>query len=138
MSRGAALPVVLFALAMVSALSVGGLFVAQRQAVSAQTSQRGSGIETVAESILVTAVANWDSAARSSQPIGTTWSLGTSITPFLRASGWITRSSALDYWIVAEASETSKPLLRRRLGVGIRCENGRPRLASPRAWLDLP
>ena len=62
MSRGAALPVVLFALAMASALAVGGLFVARRLVASAQTSQRGSGIETVAESILVMAVANWDSA----------------------------------------------------------------------------
>ena len=138
MSRGAALPVVLFALAIASALAVGGLFVARRQVASAQTSQRGSGIETVAESILVMAVANWDSAARSTQPIGTTRSLGTSITPVLRASGWITRTSALDYWIVAEASEASKPLLKRRLGVGIRSVNGRPSLASPRAWLELP
>lgn len=136
--KAAALPVVLFALALTSALSVGGLYVARRMAAAARTGQRGADLALLAEGVLVRALANWDSAARASQPTGSTTSIAVGADAFVRWSGWITRTSELDYWLVAEAVTVAKPLLRRRLGVVVRTIDGSPRLSNPRAWSELP
>jgi Kef-type K+ transport system membrane component KefB len=136
--RGAALPIVLFTLALASALSVGGLYVARKLATATRTSQRGADLELVAEGVLVMAVANWDSAQRTTQPIGSTAQLATASEALSRATGWITRTAELDYWVVAEAQYTAKPLLRRRLGLVLRSEKGYPKPSSPRAWAELP
>jgi hypothetical protein len=136
--KAAALPVVLFALALTSALSLGGVYVARRMATSARTSQRGADLMLLAEGVLVRAVAHWDSAARAVQPRGSSTSIGAGADAFVRWSGWVTRTSELDYWLVAEAATVAKPVLRKRLGVVVRTVDGRPQISSPRAWSELP
>jgi hypothetical protein len=138
MKRGVALPLALFALALASSISVGGLYVARQLAKSTHSSQRGGELEPVSEALLVKAVAHWDSAARTMQGIGTTAQLTPDDTEHARVSGWVTRLSQEAYWMVAEAETAAKPLLRRRLGLVIRTEKGRPRIISPRAWAQLP
>lgn len=138
MKRGVALPLALFALALASAVSVGGLYVARQLAKSTHTSQRGAELEPVAESVLVSAVAGWDSAARVSQRIGSTVLLSINTSPRVRVSGWVTRTSELSYWVVSEAEAIDKPLLRRRLGLVVRIDDTRPGLISLRAWAQLP
>ena len=138
MKRGAALPLALFALAIASAVSVGGLYVARQIATSTHATQRGAELEPVAEAVLVAAVAHWDSAARTSQGIGATAPLSDLVTELAQGSGWVTRISELDYWLVGEAVTLTKPLLRRRLGLVVRVERNRPELISPRAWALLP
>jgi hypothetical protein len=136
--KAAALPVVLFALALTSALSVGGLYVTRRIATSARTSQRGADLMLLAEGVLVRAIASWDSTARALQPTGSTTTIAVGADAYVRWSGWITRTSELDYWLVAEAVTVAKPVLRRRLGIVVRTVDGRPRPATPRAWSELP
>lgn len=137
MKRGVALPLALFALALASAVSVSGIYVARQLATSTHASQRGAELEPIAEAVLVAAVAGWDSV-RASQGIGTTAQLPGHTSELARASGWVTRTSEFDYWLVGEAVTLAKPLLRRRLGLVVRTDGSRPELISPRAWAQLP
>lgn len=138
-SRGAALPVVLLALAMSSALAVGGVYVARQLASAASLGQRASTLGPTAEALLVTAYASWDSVGRADQPVGSTTDLPPlSDAAGVRAIGWVTRTGLDQYWLVAEASLTHKPLLRTRLGLVVSTAHGRPRPIPRRAWAELP
>lgn len=139
MMRGAALPVVLFALAISTALSVGGLYVTRQLARSAAAVELGREAELAAEGALVSAVSAWDSAALTNQPIGATSQRSSTLsTPQLHVAVWITRISTPGYWIVAEAKSVSKPLYYKRLGVVVTTRGGRPRPILLRAWAELP
>lgn len=137
MKRGAALPGVLFALVMTSALTVGGAYVARQLAASARFGQRGAELQSNAEASLVFAIATWDSA-RAEQPVGSVVAVAVEQTASIRTEVWITRASPTLYWLVSEASNDVKPMLRRRLGVLVSVATGAPRLAPYRAWSDLP
>lgn len=138
MNRGAALPVTLLMLALASAMAAGGAYVARTLATSARVAQRGTELEPQAEHAIVNAVAAWDTAARSEQPIGAV----AEITPSSAAPGdvrvWVTRLADRTYWLVAEANSVSKPVLRRRLGLLVRVVDGHPAVLPQRAWSELP
>lgn len=139
MKRGVALPVVLFTLAISTALSVGGLYVTRQLARAATATQLGREVELSAERALVSAVSEWDSVALGNQPIGATAELSSTVSaPELTVALWITRISTPSYWIVAEASSRSKPLYYRRLGIVVTTSDGRPHPISLRAWAELP
>ena len=139
MKVAAALPVVLFTLAISTALSVGGLYVTRQLARSATAIQLGREVELAAEGAIVATVSAWDSAALANQPIGTaTQRSSTLSTPELVVTLWITRVSEPVYWIVAEARSGAKPLYYKRLGLSITTRDGRPRPISLRAWVELP
>jgi hypothetical protein len=135
--RGSALPVALYALALISALVVGTSFVTRRLASSARLSERGAILAPEAEELVAAAVAGWDSSARSAQAIGSTQTAG-------RTSGgeggqaWVTRLSPSIYWVVGLAESRQPPGLRRRLGLLVTTQSGTPALVSGRAWGDLP
>jgi hypothetical protein len=135
MRLGAALPAVLFALTMTSALAVGGAFVSRQQAAAARFAERGGELHPLAERVLVETIAAWDSASRANQPVG-------SVAPMASASPltavWVTRASQQLYWLVGEAATASKPVLRRRIGVLVRDSSGAPKLVPSPAWTELP
>jgi hypothetical protein len=137
MRSGAALPAVLFAVAMTSALAVGGAYVARQLAASARFGQRGAELQTNAEASLVNTIATWDSA-RAGQQVGIEVPVTVQQAAAIRTDLWITRTGPTLYWLVAEASSGVKPVLRRRIGVLVSVANGTPRLVSDRAWSDLP
>jgi hypothetical protein len=138
MKTGAALPAVLFAIAMTSALAVGGAYVARQQAAHARLSLQAIQLQPAAEGALATAIAEWDSVARSAQPVGGSEPIG------LRPPGttvlhlWVTRTDSLTYWLVAEAATERTPIMRRRVGVLVLVQGGSVTPASERAWADLP
>jgi hypothetical protein len=138
MRRAAAIPMVLFALAMGSALAVGGAYVTRQLAAAARAAQRGAQLEPMSERALVEAVVSWDSVTRANQPVGTVASLPASSTDGVRTSAWITRISQSAYWLVAESTADTRPVLRRRIGLLIRASNGAPAPVSERAWSELP
>lgn len=138
MKPGAALPAVLFAMAMMSALTVGGAYVARQLAGSARLGHRGAELQPSAEASLVNTIATWDSTARAEQPIGSVFAVTSEPAAPLPTDVWITRTGPALYWLVSEASNESKPVLRRRIGVLVSVANGAPRLVSHRAWTELP
>ena len=137
-TRGAALPMVLFAMTIASALAVGGAFVARQLAAAARFAQRGSMLQPAAERSLVELIAMWDSSARSDQPIGSVTTLASPAISGLEVASWVTRSSDRTYWLVAEAASRERPPVRRRIGVLVRVSAGVPALVPLRAWSDLP
>lgn len=138
MRRGLALPVVLFSIALGSALAVGGAYVTRQLASTASTANRALRVEALAERMLVEVVWGWDSAAHAGQPVGGVWSVQPISNEAADGAAWITRVGATQYWLVSEASSRSKPLLRRRLGILVRLHGGAPKLISARGWTDLP
>ena len=129
---------VLFALAMASALAVGGGYVTRQLAASARAMQRGAESEPMSERALVEAAASWDSAARANQPVGTAASFPATSTDGVRTNAWITRISPSAYWLVAESTADIRPVLRRRIGLLIRVSHGVPAPVPERAWSELP
>lgn len=138
MRRGAALPVVLFVLAISSALAVGGAYASRQLASSARASNRGASLEPAAERALVNVVAGWDSASRADQLVGTTEIVAVTPASSVRTRAWITRTTERTYWLVAESSIPGKPMLRLRLGLLVRVAGGLPMPVPLRSWSALP
>ena len=134
MNPGAALPATLFALAMTSAMAVGGLYVARRHAASSLETNAALALRPSAERAAIGAIASWDSSARADQPTGTTTTLFDA--PDLGL--WITRTGELEYVVVAEARTSARPALYHRVALSVVVTEGRPRLPFPRAWALLP
>lgn len=134
MSRGAALPATLFALAITSAMAVGGVHVARRHKSSAVDRNAATTLRPLSEALAVNAVATWDSAARAGQPVGSTVVLDSTA----NASVWVTRTREQEYHIVSEARTRRPPIFYRRIAVTVVVTGGRPRPAFPRAWTLLP
>ena len=138
MRRAAALPFVLFVLALTSALAVSGSFVARQLAASANASQRGAELEPMCERALVDALAQWDSVARAEQIIGSVANLSESEAHGIRTNAWITRIGENTFWLVAESIRDARPPMRRRIGVLVRLSDDSPRLVAERAWSEFP
>jgi hypothetical protein len=138
MRKGAALAAVLFAVAMTSAMAVGGAYVARQQASHARFAMRSSSILPATEEALATAMAGWDSVAQAEQPIGSELSVPVVSQPGIATRVWITRTDNNLYWLVAESESLLKPTLRRRLGVLVHVSAGAPAPVPLRAWVELP
>lgn len=135
---GAALPMVIFAITMASALAVGGAFVSRQLAASARLGQRADLLAPAAEGALVNAIAGWDSVARAADTLGHSAALSGTTSDGLQTSVWVTRVSPACYWMVAEAISGARPVLRRRIGVLVRSISGVPTIVSGHGWSDLP
>jgi uncharacterized protein HemX len=139
MKRGAALPVVLFALAICTGLAVGGLYVTRQLARATSATQRGRDLEHVAEGALANALVGWDSSAHAAQAVGLAVERPSTLsTSAVRATVWTTRISEREYWLVAEAETVDKPLLHRRLGLLVSVNEERASPLHARAWSELP
>jgi hypothetical protein len=138
MRRGAALPAVLLALTLTSALAVGGAFVARQHAGMARLSLQGMELLPAAEEALVNAIVQWDSSARESQPVGTAMAIQVTEEPPRRVDVWVTRTTPWQFWLVAQTTNGVRPVLRRRLGVVVTTSTGVPRIVTARGWAELP
>lgn len=134
MTRGSALPATLFALAITSAMAVGGLYVSRRHSMTVSESNAALELRPLAERVAIDAVVHWDSAARAIQPVGVTNALSGAV----GTNGWITRTRELEYLVVAEARTTRRPVLYHRIGLSVVVSEGLPQLPFPRAWTQLP
>ena len=138
MRRGSALPLAIFALALIAALVLGTTFITRRLAADARLAERSATVGPLAEQAVVDALAAWDSASRAAQPVGAVASLS-----LVRGQGVTTTVSAIRlttslYWIVGGSQSGSRPVLGRRFGVLVSTLGGAPALVPGRAWGDLP
>ena len=134
MRFGAALPATLFALAMTSAMAVGGVYVARRHAASAAETSNAASLLAAAERAAIDAFVSWDTLARREQPIGPSVELR----PGAHATVWVTRTAELEYLVVAEARSATRPAQFHRIALSVVIRAGAPRLPFPRAWALLP
>jgi hypothetical protein len=138
MKRGAALPAVILALTLTSALAVGGAFVARQHAAMARVSLQGIELLPAAEEALVNAIARWDTATMDAQPVGNVMTFPVREESERRVEVWATRTGRWQFWLVAQATSGVRPVLRRRLGVVVTTSTGVPRLSAGRGWAELP
>lgn len=134
MRPGAALPATLFAIAMTSAMAVGGVHVARRHAASAAEGSVAASLLPAAERAAIAAFVSWDTLTRSQQQIGA----GVEAPGGGTTSVWVTRTAELEYLIVAEARSRSRPAQYHRVALTVIIRGGVPRLPFPRAWALLP
>jgi hypothetical protein len=135
---GVALPVVLFAMTMASALTVGGAYVTRQLVASARFAQRANELHPAAEHAIVDAIVAWDTVARNEQPVGAASILPAPDLPGIHTDAWVTRTGTATYWLVADASTDLQPVLRRRIGVLLRVSGGVAEPVPQRAWSELP
>lgn len=134
---GAALPMVLLAIALMSALAVGSLSVSRAVAGSARLPSRGATLHGLAEGALTALVASWDTTARAAEPVGVVRPLPARSEHGATVTAWTTRIGDRTWWLVAEATMASPPL-RRRLGLVIHMKQGVAVPVPARAWATLP
>jgi len=132
------LAIVLLAVALASALVVGGSFVARQLASSVRAETQSELLQPAAERALVESIAAWDSVSRAAQPIGSSFALPVVAAPPTNVRAWVTRLGESTYWLVAEACVGTRPMLRRRIGVVVRVSGGAATLVPGRAWGELP
>jgi hypothetical protein len=137
-ARGAALLAVLLALSLTSALVVGGAYVTRQFATASGLANRGALLEPLVEEAIVRAVVGWDTASRNAQPPGVIVELARVTASGIEVTTSVVRLRDDLWWIVADATSTAKPLLRRRLGLLTQASGDGVRPLSQRAWADLP
>jgi hypothetical protein len=127
---------VLLALALTNAAVVGALFIARRQSATARFDGFGAALQPAAERGIIRSIIGWDSLSRAEQPVTST--VVDAAVSDSSGTVWITRTSAELYWIVAESWSHSSPRVSRRVNAVVRLDAGRPTLAFPRSWAELP
>ncbi len=138
MRKGAALPAVLFVIALASALAVGGVYVTRQLATGGRYVTRAWTLQSEAELALVDAVASWDSTLRADQLVGAVAIMPENDGEQIRTAAWITRFSTTGYWLVAESRFLREALPSRRIGLLVTTRGGRPAVVRLRGWSDLP
>jgi len=134
LTRGAALPAALFAIAITSAMAVGGVYAGRRHAAGSRDAGAAATLRPRVERAAIDAFINWDSVSRAQQPVGQSVMLDSTQSQRV----WITRTSDLGYLIVAEGTDGIGHGLHDRIGLSVVVLGGRPGLAFPRAWSLLP
>lgn len=134
---GAALPIVLLAVALVSALAAGSLSVSRTVAGSARLPPLAMTLQGAAERALTGVVATWDTTARGAQPLGVVMAAPPRSEQGVTVATWVTRVGERTWWLVAEAT-LDPPRLRRRLGLVIHMKQGAATPVPARAWATLP
>jgi hypothetical protein len=134
---GSAIPVTLYALALIAVLVLGTSFVTRRLSANARLAERSATLAPVAEELVVNAVAGWDSVARDAQPVGRSEAVGGTAGE-VSGQVWVTRLSPSLYWVAASAASNPRPGLRRRFGLLLTTDAGHPALVRERAWGELP
>lgn len=135
---GAALAAVLFAMALTSALVVGGVYASRSMVTSARFSRTASSIESPAERALLTIVVQWDSATRAEQLPGLEVAASLEVIDGITVAAWITRLSARTWWLVAESAGETGPRFTRRMGLLVHDSAGVVNAVPGPAWVQLP
>ena len=113
---GAALPSVLMALAISSALAVGGAFVSRRAVGAVRNGITLNRLSDATEVLIGAMVASLDSTAISHQQVGQTLS-DSSRTPETQTGTWVTRITHSSFWVVGESCRITLPRVCRRQGL---------------------
>lgn len=135
---GAALPVVLAVIALLSALLVGGIYAVRRVATTGRSAREGAALESSAEQALVAAVVAWDSASRADQLPGVVNLASAPAVDGIPVPVWITRLGPDTYLLVAETQGAQRPALRRRVGLLVRPAGDSAVPVPGAAWMQLP
>ena len=135
---GTALVVVLFVVALTSALVVGGAYAGRSMAASARFSRTGSSMESPAARALVRLVARWDTAARNAQAPGAEVAAPLEVIDGVGVTGWITRLSGGTWWLVVETADHDDPGFDRRIGLLVHDSAGVVSADRGPAWAQLP
>jgi hypothetical protein len=138
MRPATAVPIAIFALAMIALLVIGTSFVTRRLSADAHLAEQSAALAPVAEQAIIEAIAGWDSVARAAQPVGASSVLADGLADGGARTVSATRLSPSLYWVVGAASSGSPTVLKRRVGVLVTTRTGAPALVSGRAWGDLP
>lgn len=134
----AALPAVLFAMALTSALVIGGVHAARTLVTRARLGTSATGLQSPVEGVLVELVARWDTAGRAAMAIGAVVVERHTAEDGVPVVARITRLNQHTYWLVAEASSETSHGMRSRLGLLVRAaERGIGPVPGP-AWTWLP
>lgn len=137
--RGAvALPAVLLAMTVMSALVVGGVYSARTLGVRARLLKSSAENYAPVEHAIVELVAGWDSASRAALPIGGVESSAPAIIDGVPVSASVTRLNQRTYWLVAEARRSPSHGIASRLALLIRVSDGQVRPVPGPAWTRLP
>jgi hypothetical protein len=134
----AALPAVLFALALTSALVVGGVHVARTAQARARLASAANDLHAPVEYVLVDLVARWDTAAGAAMPVGAVVIRPPVTVHGVQVAASITRLNEHTYWMTAEATSSASHRITSRLGLLVRAAEGRIRPVSGPAWTRLP
>lgn len=138
MKRAFALPAVLYAMAMASAIAVGGLYVTRRMHSGERLTERGSRLDAVAERVVVDAVAAWNGSARQAQLVGSESELSSGHDGAVRVSVRALKAGDRVFWLVSDASDELQPQMRRRVGLLVRMVDSVAFPVPHRPWLDIP
>jgi hypothetical protein len=133
MSRGTALPSVLFTLALIGVSVVGAVFAARSSVAAARLEYLASDLQWRTESALIQTVTGWDTTARLSQDVGQTQAQAIS-----GVAVRITRLAPALYLCIAEFSASTRPALRRRMSVLLITDTIGVHPLSDRGWTVLP
>lgn len=135
---GVALPAVLFAVALTSALVVAGAYAARTSNARARLARTATELQAPVERALIDLVVGWDTTVRAAMPIGTTSPEPTRMIEGVSVASWITRLNVYTWWVIAEGASSAAPSSRSRMGVLIRAGDGRIFPVSGPAWTRLP
>lgn len=136
--RAAALAAVLLATTLSTAVVVGGAYAARTLAARARLGRTGSDLEVPVERRLIEIIANWDTLARGSIPIGSTVVDPTTTESHAAVVSWVTRLNIQTYWLVAEARSLAEVGMRRRTSVLVRSDSAGVLPVAGGAWTRLP
>lgn len=136
--HGMALPAVLFAIALTSALVVGGLYAVRTLVLSGRSALIAWSVDGSLEHGLLSAAADQDSATWLAQPVGTTIERPEQGIDGVSVASWVTRTSENTWWLVAEGTAGTHPRVRRRLGLIVHRFQGETRPVSGPAWVAVP
>jgi hypothetical protein len=136
--RAAALPAVLFATALTSALVVGGVYAARTSHARARLAKSATELQSPAERVLVELVADWDTAGHAAMLAGTEDVLPTRSQDGASVAVRVTRLDEHNYWFVAEATRPAPRGMRTRVGLLVRATEGRIQPVPGPAWTRLP
>lgn len=136
--RAAALPAVLFAMALCSALVVGGIHAARTAHARARLATSATDLQAPVERALVELVAAWDTAGRAAMPTGTAVVESPMSPEGASVAVRVTRLNEHTYWMVAEAVSPAHRGIRSRIGLLVRAAEGRIGPVPGAAWTRLP
>jgi hypothetical protein len=134
---GAALPTVLVALGISSALTIGGAFVARRAAASARSRISLERLGDAAEVSIGSVLSSWDTTAMSSLVVGQTVADSTKSSD-QQTSTWVTRLTHNSFWIVSESCRRPAPRVCRRNAVALYSISDSNTITYGQPWAELP
>ena len=132
------MPVVLFAMALTSAMVVGGVYVARVQGSAARMARSSTGLHASLEQVLAEKVTNWDTGGRSAAPIGAVVVEASAMVDGVLVATTVRRLSPETYWFVAEAVSSSSLGIQGRLGMLVHSQAGRIRPVPGAPWARIP